>query len=342
MRVCPLLFDPIYKPRLWGGRRLSDVLGRELPGTGPVGESWEVADLEGDQSVARGAGEVAGRTLGELVRDWGADLLGSTPLFGGRFPLLIKYLDARENLSVQVHPDDAMARALGGGVRVKHEAWYIVAADRDACIFRGLRPGVDRDGLRDAIRRGSVVELLHRVPVRAGECYYVPSGTLHALGAGVMVAEIQTASDVTYRVYDWGRTDPATGHPRDLHVEQALECIAFGPQSFPQELRSDVAGAWTAASRLITCDSFVVDRVGVPAGLNQPIPHVELMIWMVLEGWGRVCWSRDGLDQSLAFRAGDTLVLPAGLGPSQLVTEDACVWLNVTVPKGKGDTGPTG
>jgi mannose-6-phosphate isomerase len=340
--VCPLLFDPIYKPRLWGGRRLSDVLGREVPDTGPIGESWEVADLESDQSVARGPDAVAGRTLGEIVRAWGADLLGEAPLFGGRFPLLIKYLDARKDLSVQVHPDDATARALGGGVRVKHEAWYIVAADRDACIFRGLRPGVDRDGLRDAIRRDRVVELLHRVPVAAGECYYVPSGTLHALGAGVLVAEIQTPSDVTYRVYDWGRADPATGRPRDLHIEEALGCITLGPQSFPQEVRTEVAGVWTSATRLIACESFVVDRAGAPAGLDRPIPHAEIAIWMVLEGRGRIRWGRDGHDATLAFRGGDTLVLPAGLGPAQLVTEEDCVWLNVTVPKGKGDAGPTG
>ncbi len=225
---------------------------------------------------------------------------------------------------------------------MKHEAWYIVAADQDACIFRGLRAGVDHVELRNAIRRDSVVEILNRVPVKAGECYYLPSGTLHALGAGVLVAEIQTASDVTYRVYDWGRTDPATGCPRDLHIEQALGCIAFGPQSFRQEVRSVAAGVWTNATRLITCDSFVVDRVDVPAGLDRPIPHAEIVIWMVLGGRGRIRWSRDGRAEALAFRAGDTLVLPAGLGPVHLVAEESCIWLNVTVPKGKGDAGPTG
>ncbi len=342
MAVCPLLFEPIYKPRLWGGRRLSELLGRALPGPGPIGESWEVADLGGEQSVARAPERMAGRTLGEIVRSWGSDLLGAAPLFGGRFPLLIKYLDARENLSVQVHPDDATARTAGGLPRAKHEAWYVVAADPDACILRGLQRGVDRDQLREAIREDAVVSLLNRIPVKAGECYYVPCGTLHALGAGVLVAEIQTASDVTYRLYDWGRVDPATGSSRDLHVEEALECLAFERCSFPQEGRFDVSDGCVTATRLITCDTFVIDLVSVPAELDQLVPCAEIVIWIVLEGGGRICWGRNGREGPLVFRCGDTLVLPAGLGPVQLVAENDCVWLRVTIPKGKGDAGPTG
>jgi mannose-6-phosphate isomerase len=240
MNPCPIIFEPIFKPKLWGGRKLEALLGKSLPPNEPIGESWEAADLEDDQSVVA-AGPAKGMRLDELVRQWGEGFLGGADLFEGRFPLLLKYLDAREDLSVQVHPSPAVASARGGVTRVKNEAWYILDAEPGGCIYRGLTPGTTEAGFRAAIANGSCASLLQRIPVRPGQCYYLPSGTVHALGAGVVVAEVQTPSDVTYRVFDWNRVEPATGKPRTLHVDDALASINFGDQSIRGESRSHVA-----------------------------------------------------------------------------------------------------
>ena len=329
MQLCPLVFEPIFKPKIWGGRRLESRLLKSLPPDVAVGESWEVADLEEDQSVVR-AGPARGKTLGELVKQWGPDLLGKAELFEGRFPLLIKYLDAREHLSVQVHPDEATARRLGGNVRVKNEAWYVVDAEGDACIYRGFRTGVTREDFVSAIENGTAASTLNRIPVKPEQCYFLPSGTVHALGAGVLVAEVQTPSDITYRVYDWDRVDPATGRGRDLHVEKALDCASFEPVELSFERRSHVADVWSSATRLITSDSFIIEKVRMTEGIDRPISYHRLVIWMVLHGKGRIKCS--SCADPCEFGPGDTVVLPAGLNEPVLATDLDCVWLEVTVP----------
>ncbi len=328
MAVGPVICAPIFKPKLWGGRELARLLGKTLPDDGPIGESWELADLEDDQSaVVRGG--LPGRTLSELVREWGADLTGRAPLVDGRFPLLIKFLDARETLSVQVHPTEAVARRLGGRVRVKHEAWYVVDAAPGAVIYRGVKAGVDEAALRSAIAAGRVEPLLNRVPARKGHCYYLPSGTLHALGAGVVVAEVQTPSDVTYRVDDWGRVDPQTGAPRQLHIEEAMPCITYTAGPATGERVEHTASVWTTVSSLVQCESFVIERVRMVEGVEQAIPHQELVIWIVLAGRGTI---RGSGFAALDFAVGDTVLIPAALRDGSVVTHAPCMWLEVTVP----------
>lgn len=329
MSVCPLVFAPIFKPKIWGGRRLETLLGKQLDTDDPVGESWEVADLENDQSVVRD-GLAKGKTLGQLVADWGSDLVGRAPLFEGRFPLLIKFLDAHQHLSVQVHPDEAMAKKLGGSVRVKHEAWYILHAEPDGCIYRGFADEVTREDYVRAIENGTAADLLKHIPVKTGQCYYLPSGTIHALGAGVIVAEVQTPSDVTYRVYDWDRVDPVTSKGRELHIDQALECIRFEPDDGSQQERSHVASVWTTVTRICTCESFIIEQVRMVEGVEQPIPTGELMIWIMLEGQAEIL--EGGGKPWLAFGPGDTVVIPAGLGDAVIKASTKCVWLEVTIP----------
>ena len=327
MEVYPLVFEPIIKRRIWGGRRL-ERLGKSLPADTPIGESWEIADLEEDQSIVRN-GPAKGTSLRRLVESWGDDLLGGVELFEGRFPLLIKFLDAAQTLSVQVHPDEAMAKSLGGNVRVKNEAWYVIEAEPGGAIYQGLADGVDREAFAAAIGQGHVAETLRRVPVKPGQCYYLPSGTVHALGAGVLVAEIQTPSDVTYRVYDWDRIDAATGRARELHVEQALQCIHFGELP-PRPERSHVASVWTSLTRLVTCESFIVERVRMAAGFEQNIPHGGLVVWIVLEGAGRITCTggRDPLD----FTTGDVVLLPAAPTGASVKVPEGAMWLEVTAP----------
>lgn len=333
--VYPIIFEPIFKPRVWGGRGLETMLHKKLPPGEVIGESWEVADLEEDQSVVA-TGPAKGKTLGELVRVWGADLLGRAELIEGRFPLLIKFLDANEPLSVQVHPDAAMSKKLGGRVRVKHEAWYVIDSRPEAFIYRGLREGVDADMLRQALQEERVESVLNRVPARKGHCYYLPSGTVHALGGGVVVAEVQTPSDVTYRLYDWNRVDAATGRRRELHIEEALACVSYGA-SPAEEPPQHSASVWASVTNLVRCESFVIERVRMADGVEMDIPYAEMVIWIVLDGRGTIAY--DGPSGPVTFAAGDTVVIPAGLKKGRVATHANSMWLEVSTPIASSLTG---
>ena len=320
--VCPLIFEPILKPKVWGGRSLADLLGRSLPADQLIGESWECADLPTGQSIVA-RGPQRGRSLHELVDAWGSALLGRARLAEGRFPLLIKYLDARKPLSIQVHPtDDAQGP-------VKNEAWFVLAADPQARIYRGLAPGVTPDDLRKAVAEGesTLIDCLRSFPVRQGDVFFVPAGTIHALGAGVVVAEVQTPSDVTYRLFDWGRIRP----PEDagLHVDKALACIG-GPSDFATaERRSHVSSVFTTVTRLVTCPAFTIEKVRFVEDVEQDIPYAELVCWIVLEGCGEIRHGRGAVE---TFRKGEVVVLPAGLEKSRLKTLAECSVLEVTLP----------
>lgn len=330
MSVHPLVFEPIYKAKIWGGRRIFDFFNRSRPNDEPIGESWELADLEEDATRVA-SGPTRGRSLTELVAEWAEGLLGKAELFDGRFPLLIKFLDAQESLSVQVHPTEGVARKLGGNVRVKHEAWYILDAEPDGAIYHGLEPGVTADSFREAMISGRVGGVLRRVPVKAGDCYYLPSGTVHALGAGVLVAEVQTPSDITYRTYDWGRIDSRTGRSRELHLDQAIECIDFdAPTPSIEQTRSHFASVSSTVTDLVRCPSFVIEKVRVAEGVERELPPGEMSVWIVLQGGGEIRWSRH--DEPIAFDRGQVVLLPAGLKAATVTFAGSTHWLEVGVP----------
>ncbi len=330
MFVHPLIFEPIYKPRVWGGTRIFSFLSRDPVDSTPIGESWELVDLEEDESRVA-VGHARGKGLHQLMQEWGTSLMGRVAPLGGRFPLLIKYLDARENLSVQVHPDEHTANRLGGTVRPKHEAWYVLEAPPDGFIYHGLREGTTPEAFRAAMLEGRPDDVLRHVHVRAGDCYFLPSGTPHALGAGVLVAEVQTPSDITYRTYDWGRIDPATQGPRELHLDQAIECIDFDAAPPPlQQERSHVASLWTAVTRLAACPSFVIERVRMVEGIEQRIPYAEPVVWIILSGGGEIQWRRGA--RPIPFKRADVVLLPAMMEEPTVRLSAASQWLEVTVP----------
>jgi mannose-6-phosphate isomerase len=247
MKLYPLKFKPRLVPKMWGGRKLTDVLHKSLPpGDRPIGESWEIYDFppgatgpdamqptddpNGWVSAIVANGPLAGRSLHELMLEHQRELLGSaaavqTP-HGPQFPLLIKFLDARDDLSVQVHPPPDYA-ATHANAFVKNEAWHILQADGGARLLLGAKPGVTAERFRASLADGTTESLVHAVPVQRYETYYMPSGTLHALGGGIVAYEVQTPSDTTYRVYDFNRVDPSTRKTRTLHVEQAMQCIQW-------------------------------------------------------------------------------------------------------------------
>lgn len=221
-----LRFEPICQPRIWGGRRLESAFGRSLPQAGSIGESWEIVDRPEVQSVVR-QGPWTGRTLRQVILSESALVLG--PKWDPRrpFPLLVKWLDCRERLSLQVHPPAAVAAALHG--EPKTENWYVAATDPGASLLVGLRPGVDRARFEQALAEGAVEACVRRIPVTPGDSLLVESGTVHAIDAGCLILEIQQNSDTTYRVYDWGRVD-GEGRARALHVPQSLASIRWSAE----------------------------------------------------------------------------------------------------------------
>jgi mannose-6-phosphate isomerase len=341
MSLYPLKFKPRFVEKMWGGRKLETVLGKPLPSDKPIGESWELYDfppgvVDGSRdwiSAEIANGPLAGRTLHQLVQDFGRDLTGDVPLVGqheqgGQFPILIKFLDAREDLSVQVHPDHDYAN-MHPEAHLKSEAWYVLQHDEGARILKGLVPGTTRDAFATATAGGNVDQHIKSIPVRDGDCFYLPSGTVHALGAGILAAEVQTPSDTTFRVHDFNRVDPSTGKVRTLHVEQALACIDFSGKEDEQK-RSHVAGLHTTVSRLVTSPYFKLEKVRFSEGVEEPVPYDEPVVWIMLEGRAQV--KVDGVKEPTTFSKGDTVLLPAVMKNPVIRTLSDCVWLEVTFP----------
>jgi mannose-6-phosphate isomerase len=304
----PMRFRPIYKTVIWGGRRLETLLNRRLPEGGPVGESWELADFDDPATGAVHSsvidnGPLAGRTLREAIAAHPREILGDGRP-AGPFPLLIKYIDARKNLSVQVHPDESSAARIGRGARPKTECWFILDAEPGAAIYRGLKPGTTPETFRNAVRDGAAAELMVRETVRPGGMYFVPAGTVHAIGAGVVLAEVQQASDTTYRLWDWNRVDPFTGKGRELHLDAGLEAIRWDAVP-PAPTRCDEG----AFAELVRCEHFRVGRRRLDGhaprdGDGRPRPQV----WMCLSGRARLHWPGAPATE---LAAGDTVLLPA-------------------------------
>lgn len=309
LRGDPLLFEPILKPKVWGGRRLQS-LGKTLPTDEPYGESWELVDLPTTSADGGGGsaehsrilnGPLAGQTLDRAIRDHREALLGSLELSAdGGFPLLLKYLDANAELSVQVHPSPEVAARVAGA-HLKTESWYIVDAEPGAVIYKGLKEAVSPDRVRSAIADGSLPELMLAIPVKAGDCHHLPSGTCHALGAGILVAEVQTPSDTTYRLFDWGRTG------RTLHIDEGLESMAFGP---PSQIAPTRAQAGVQLSPLETNAFYSFSELALEpcdGAFELPIPQGRPIVVMVLRGEASI---ETGGDR-VSVTAGQTVMIPA-------------------------------
>jgi mannose-6-phosphate isomerase len=319
-----LRFKPIFRRFLWGGRRLEAMLGKSLPPGNDYAESWEIVDHGADQSVVTN-GPLTGKTLADLARQFGENLLGRHASEShNRFPLLLKFLDCNRTLSVQVHPNDEQASHLSPPDLGKTEAWVVLAAEPRSKIYAGLKPGVTRAQLADAVAKGRCDELLHQFEPGVGDCVFIPAGTVHALGAGLVIAEIQQASDTTFRLFDWNRVD-AEGKPRALHVEKSLEVIDYdrGPVSPVQPLPTDEPGR----ERLIECDKFLLDRVTLH-GSKTVGGDGRFHILACVQG--SLCVEDRAQDGMLAL--GDTGLLPAASGRTGLASAAPSVVLDICLP----------
>ncbi len=300
----PLTFQPIFKERVWGGRRLEQLYGKTLPPGLPIGESWEISDRPGDVSVINN-GPLAGHNLHWLVEHHRKELLGDAGLHGGRFPLLVKILDAREKLSLQVHPPAAKAAELGG--EPKTEMWFIADAAPGAELYVGLRRGVSREQFERRIREGTVEDCFHRVPVKAGDAMFLPSGRVHAIGAGLVIFEIQQNSDTTYRVFDWNRPG-LDGNPRPLHVAESLASIDF--TDFEPSLVQSVTVNEGQVSRrpLVRTPLFAVELIDVSTGALK-LGARRMQILACLSGTMQVVHER----ASVRLGPGNFCLVPAVL-----------------------------
>ncbi len=321
----PLRFKPILRRLIWGGRRLGTVLHKPIGDAADYAESWEISDYHDQVSVVQD-GSLAGRTIRELIHTRAEDLLG--PAVGPReqFPLLVKFIDAHQNLSVQVHPDDETGRRLAGD-NGKTETSVIVDAEPGSAIYAGLKQGVGRDEFAAAIRAGEVEHLLHRFEPKRGDCILIESGTVHAIGAGVLLAEIQEMSDATFRIYDWGRVGD-DGKPRPLHLREAMESIDFerGPVN-PIKAEAERVAGGGVREKLSRSAYFALERLA----LNEPTTvgqHDRFTILMGLEGSADI--GQGGEHVRLEF--GQTVLLPAASGPCEIVARDRALVLTCVVP----------
>jgi len=306
----PLVFEPYFRPQIWGGRRLGRFLERPLPGDGPFGEAWVLSAHP--EHVSRVAEGPLQRTL--LTELWTAraeELLGRSDR-PGAFPLLLKYLDCQDLLSIQVHPDDEAAGRLCPGESGKTEAWVVIEAEPAARIYAGLRPGATPSELERHLDAGTLPECLHSFAPRTGQSLLLPAGTVHSAGGGLLLAEVQQSSDATFRLFDWNRPGP-DGKPRALHRREALRSIDWlrGPV-VPTEGTS-LAGLppGNRAERLVACPHFTIDRYQLAAPLSLPYPG-QLSIWMVLEGSLLLSGQPAGYERF--FRTGETVLVPASTG----------------------------
>ncbi|MFC5701957.1 type I phosphomannose isomerase catalytic subunit [Cohnella faecalis] len=305
----PLHFKPEFKERVWGGRAL-EQFGFEVP-AGHIGEGWMIADHPNGVSHVTN-GELAGLGLDQIRERLGASWFGSKggESGNGRFPLLIKLLDCNDDLSIQVHPNDDYD-GLPKGELGKTEMWYVLAAKPDAKIIYGLKPGVDRESLASAIAEGRIMDSLQEVPVVAGDTFYIPAGTVHALCAGVVVAEIQQNSDTTYRLYDYDRPG-LDGKPRELHIEDSLNVIAY-EGSGATRMKTDGAksGEWLT---LAESPYFVTDKGIVNGAWELSTSPASFDVLIIGDGEGSIGYANG----SVHARAGDCFLIPANLGSYSL------------------------
>ena len=323
----PLRFEPVLKRYLWGGRRLGELFEKSIGPENDYAESWELVDREPEQSRVK-AGPWAGKSLRELLRDYPQEMLGRhTPL--PRFPLLVKLLDAAQLLSVQVHPNDAQAVRMTPPDLGKTEVWHVLAAQPGSKLYAGLKHGIDRARLEQALRSGQVEPCLHALEPHVGDTIFIPPGTVHALGAGVVIAEFQQSSDVTLRLFDWNRVG-VDGKPRPLHIEAALKIInfSFGPlKALPAAAVPVLANDNVATQELVVCEKFVLKR-HVFRGRWSWANDGRFRILMVIEGLALV--AND--PSNIPCGAGATVLIPAAMKNVELLAETSATVLECYLP----------
>lgn len=300
----PMKFTPLYKERIWGGRKMEEKFGKKLPADKLIGESWELSGVEGDVSVVSN-GKLKGNSLSELIEVYMGDLVGDKVYekYGEEFPILIKLIDADDVLSIQVHPDDELSKERHNAYG-KTEMWYILDNEPGASLYLGFNREVNRETYLEALSKGELQNILGEVKVKPGDAYFIPAGAIHAIGKGILIAEIQQTSDITYRVYDWNRVDDK-GNGRELHTELALDAIDFTSTG---ENNITVAPMTNEAVKMQECPYFASSIIEVDGTIERDYTSIDSFnIYMCLEG--NVDIKTSSGDESIT--KGDTILIPA-------------------------------
>lgn len=319
MKLYPLTFEPIFKERIWGGTKLRDFLNKSFDDD-HIGESWELSTVANDVSVVSN-GEFAGLNLNELIEKYPTEILGSKSIekFGLEFPLLFKFLDAKEDLSIQVHPNDELAKQRHNSLG-KTEMWYVMQADENARLVVGFKNKTNKKDYLKHLEEKTLVAILNETPVKKGDTFFLETGTVHAIGAGVLIAEIQQTSDITYRLYDWDRVD-ANGNSRELHNDLAVEAINY------EETHSKVQYKKTPneSVNLVECPFFTTNILEVSGTYNWKKKKESFTVFMCTEG----SFVLVTLDFKLEFKKGDTVLIPAIFEEFQIIGETSLLEITI-------------
>jgi len=326
VQLYPLRFEPIYEYRLWGGRRLASLLSVPLPGEGPIGEAWVLSDRTDYQSLVAN-GPLKGQALGQVMEQFREQMMGGLSSRFHRFPLLLKFLDAHEMLSVQVHPSDDSSELIPARDTAKTEAWVVIEAEKGSQIYAGLKSGTTAGSLRESLHDGTIAEHLVSISPKSGDAVFIPAGTVHTLGNDVVVFEVQQNSDVTFRLYDWGHIDAETQELRKLQVEQAFACIKFGATDSGLVTPRVEATKPAKREKLFDCPAFLLWRV-----LGQD-PFIvgaaaEPRVLVGIEGSGQIM--HNGTPYTVG--KGDVWRLPAEAGQCACQPSGEVTLLEIAIP----------
>jgi mannose-6-phosphate isomerase len=323
-KLYPLKFKPIIKDKIWGGTRLKTTLHKTAK-TDKAGESWEISGFPGNVSKVKN-GFLAGNNLEELIEIYMGDLIGDSVFekFGTLFPLLIKFIDANDALSIQVHPNDKLADKMFGSYG-KTEMWYIIESDKDADIIVGFSQNVTKEALKQHLEDKTLLSLLNREKTAPGDVFFIPSGRIHAINGGILLAEIQQTSDATLRVYDYDRLDEK-GNLRELHIEKALEAIDF--KTYPS-YKTQYGKIPNKPNNLITCDYFTTNCILLNHEITRDYRELDsFVVYMCIDGSFQVLFDEKEFEP---VRNGETVLLPAALKNVKLIPETNCKILEIYI-----------
>lgn len=318
----PLKFEPILKERIWGGEKLKTLFNKQS-NIENVGESWELSDVEGDTSIVAN-GSLQGKSLKDLLAEYAEELVGAKIYrqFGSKFPLLIKFIDAREDLSIQLHPNNELAKERHNSFG-KTEMWYVMNAEKNANLIVDFKEGVTVDDYLESLKNKKLPKILNFENVKRGDTYFIEVGRVHAIGAGVLLAEIQQTSDITYRIYDWDRVD-AKGNSRELHTELAIDAIDF---NMDKNYKASYSKTENETNPMVSCPYFTTGFLPVTDTISKTNKHDSFLIYMCVSG--NVIISGNGVETPL--KMGETVLVPASVKGITILPEEPSELLEVYI-----------
>jgi mannose-6-phosphate isomerase len=315
MKLYPLKFNPVYSYRIWGGNKLKTVLNKDYS-EDSIGESWEISDVENNETLVSD-GELKGKSLKELIKEFKSELVGHNvyETFGNNFPLLIKFIDAKTPLSIQVHPSNALAKERHNSFG-KNEMWYVMEAEKGAELIIGFNQKTNKESYQKHLNKFTVTEILNIEKVNQGDTFYIPTGRVHAIGAGVLLAEIQQTSDITYRIYDYDRVDKATGKKRELHTDLALDAIDF---NLYDDYKTVYAKQANISNKLLHSPYFKTNFIHIKEKLSRDLTNIDsFIIYICVDGALEIKCNH----QNTNLKKGETLLVPANIVFLEFISED--------------------